>query len=181
VARYSADGVLDPTFGATQLVPGIVTTDIDSKANFGNALLIQGNGKIVTVGHAHVDFSAGTSDISLVRYNTDGTLDASFIGDLGLGNPNPGIVTTDLGGFDNAFSIAFQATTGKFIVSGNSGSGGLNGAAVLRYNATDGSLDNTFGANGGVIAPPIVGPSFISSGNAVVVQTDGNIVVAGYD
>jgi uncharacterized delta-60 repeat protein len=170
VARYSADGVLDPSFGTA----GIVTTDIDFKANFGSALLVQPDQKIVTVGHANVDFAADTSDISLVRYNTaDGTLDQTF----GTG----GITVTDLGGFDNALSIALQGS--KFIVAGNSGSRGLSGVAVLRYNA-DGSLDNTttFGAGGlGVAAPPLVGPSITASGSAVVVQPDGNIVVAGYD
>lgn len=170
VLRYNTDGQLDTTFGGT----GIVTTDIDFKANFGNALLIQpADQKIVTVGHANVNFSTDTSDISLVRYNTNGTLDVTF----GPTQTVPGIVTTDLGGFDNAFSIALQA--GKFIVAGNSGSGGLASVAVLRYNA-DGSLDSTFGTSG-VVAPPPVGPSFISSGNGVVVQPGGNIVVAGYD
>jgi uncharacterized delta-60 repeat protein len=184
VVRYNngdginTDGTLDTTFGGT----GIVTTDIGFAANFGSALLIQADGKIVTAGHASVNFDADTSDISLVRYNTNGTLDTNFVGPINNPNP-PGIVTTDLGGFDNALSIAFQATTGKFIVAGNSGSHGLTGVAVLRYNA-DGSLDSTsnFGAGGGgVAAPPVVGPSIVASGNAVVVQGDGNIVVAGYD
>jgi uncharacterized delta-60 repeat protein len=179
VARYSVDGVLDPTFGVTQPVPGIVTTDIDFRANFGSALLVQSDQKIVTVGHANVDFAADTSDISLVRYNTDGTLDSTF----GPTQPVPGIVITDLGGFDNALSIALQPplTGTQLIVAGNSGSHGLSRVAVLRYNA-DGSLDNTFGPTlMGVAAPPLVGPSITASGSAVVVQPDGNIVVAGYD
>jgi len=67
----------------------------------------------------------------------------------------------------------------KFIVAGNSGSRGLSGVAVLRYTA-NGSLDSTFGTSG-VAAPPLVGPSITASGSAVVVQPDGNIVVAGYD
>jgi uncharacterized delta-60 repeat protein len=128
---------------------------------------------------SHSSVSGNTSDISLVRYNTNGTLDPNFVGPINNPNP-PGIVTTDLGGFDNALSIAVQST-GKLIVTGNSGSRGLSGVAVLRYN-TDGSLDGTFGTSvPGLTAPPMVGPSITASGSAVVVQPDGNIVVAGYD
>jgi hypothetical protein len=113
------------------------------------------------VGHANVTGNA--SDISLVRYNANGTLDTTFVGPNG--NPNlPGIVTTDLGGrFDNAFSVALQspaaATTG-ILVSGNTGSGGFSQALVLRYN-TDGTLDTTFGPPNGFVVPPLFGPSNI--------------------
>ena len=94
-----------------------------------------------------------------------------------------GIVTTDLNGqFDNAFSVALQtpaATPTNILVSGNTGSNGFSRAVVLRYTST-GALDTTFNSNGFSIAP-LVGPSNIGSGNAVVLQSTPGIVVAGYD
>jgi len=167
VLRYTADGTLDTTFGGT----GIVSTDINSLGNFGNAVAIQVDGKIVVAGHANVNFAADASDISLVRYLTDGTLDTGF----GAGT---GIAIATLVGFDNALSVALQAD-GKIVVSGNTGSGGFTQTVVLRYNP-NGTADTTFGFQG-LVVPPLVGPSNISSGNAVFVQSDGKIVVAGYD
>jgi uncharacterized delta-60 repeat protein len=178
VLRYSAAGGLDTTFGTS----GIVTTDIGMSNNFANAVAVQSDDKIVVAGHANLNINAGTSDISLVRYNADGALDTSFVGPNSNPNP-PGIVTTDLnGGFDNAFSVALQtpaATPTNILVSGNTGSGGLSQAVVLRYTST-GALDTTFNSNGFSILP-LSGPGNIGSGNAVVLQSTLGIVVAGYD
>jgi len=180
VLRYSADadGILDATFGTA----GIVTTDINNgSVNFANAVVVQVDDKIVVAGHANVNINGGTSDISLVRYNADGTLDTTF----NATGTVPGIVTTDLnGGFDNAFSVALQtplAATTNILVSGNTGAGGFSQMAVLRYN-NDGSPDTTFGPTStGVVIVSLVGPSNIASGNAVALQTNLGIVVAGYD
>jgi len=176
VLRYNTGGTLDTGFGPSG-ANGIVVTDINATLNFGNAVAVQSDDKIVIAGHANVNFASDTSDISLVRYNLDGTLDLSF-------NPTsltPGIVTTDLGGFDNTFSVALQspaAANTAILVSGNTGSGGFSQATALRYN-TDGSPDMSFG-NGGVVVAPIFGPSSFASGNTVLQSTLG-IVVMGYD
>jgi uncharacterized delta-60 repeat protein len=184
VVRYNTDGTLDTSFNAAGTRPGVVVTDINLLGNFGNAVAIQGDGKIVVAGHANVNFSIDASDISLVRYNADGSLDINFLDpNSNINNNPPGIVTTDLGGFDNALSVALQVD-GKIVVSGNIGAAGFTQTAVLRYNP-GGSPDTTFGPtqNGNVIVQ-LAGPSNIASGNAVALQTIGtsvNIVVAGYD
>ena len=169
--RYNnADGALDATFG----VGGIVQTDIGTGNNFANSIVLQPDGKIVVTGHANVNFSLDTSDIALLRYDANGVLETTF-GETGQN----GKVVTTLGGFDNAFSVALQADL-KIVVSGNTGSAGsVVSVAVLRYNP-DGKIDNTFG-RGGLVATSGTGPSAIASGNAVLVQADGGIVVAGYD
>jgi uncharacterized delta-60 repeat protein len=168
--RYNTDGTLDTTFGSAG--NGIVITDIASGNNFSNAIALQpADGKIVVAGHANVNFSADTSDVALLRYNPNGTLDTATFG-------AQGIVVTDLGGFDNAFSIALQAT-GEIVVSGNTGSAGsVTRVTVLRYGA-GGTLDPAFGT-GGIVTTSATGPSTIASGNAVLMQS-GGIVVAGYD
>jgi uncharacterized delta-60 repeat protein len=175
VLRYGTNGALDTAFGG--VAGGIVTTDINNGSiNFANAIALQSDDKIVVAGHANVNFNNDTSDISLVRYKADGTLDNTF------GAANSGITTTSLGGFDNAFSVALQtplAVPTNILVSGNTGSGGVSRAFVLRYDST-GAPDLAFGSGGATIAP-VVGPSNFASGNAVVMQTNVGIVVAGYD
>lgn len=175
VLRYGANGALDTTTFGTG---GIVTTNAGG-VDFANAVAVQVDDKIVVVGHANVNFSADASDISLVRYNSDGTLDTTTFGN------GTGIVTTDLGGrFDNAFSVALQSpssTSTGILVSGNTGSGGFSQALVLRYDTT-GALDTTtFNPPNGFAIPPLFGPSNIASGNAVVLQSTLGIIVAGYD
>jgi uncharacterized delta-60 repeat protein len=169
--RYNnTDGALDATFG----VGGIVQTDIGSGNNFANSILLQPDGNIVVAGHANVNFSLDTSDVALLRYSAAGALETTF-GETGQN----GKVVTSLGGFDNAFSVALQADL-KIVVSGNTSSAlSFTSVAVLRYNP-DGKIDNTFGT-GGLVTTSGTGPSTIASGNAVLVQADGSIVVAGYD
>jgi uncharacterized delta-60 repeat protein len=120
--------------------------------------------------------TSAASDISVVRYTKDGVLDTSFNG--------TGVVTTDIGGqFDNAFSVVLQPQTvgnPKILVSGNTSVGAFSETAVLRYNP-DGMLDITFGGNAGLLLIPVIGPSNISSGNALALQADGKILIAGFD
>jgi len=150
VARYNRDGSLDVNFGTG----GTVTTDFGGDLDFGSAVTLQKDGKIVVAGSSDNDFA-------VARYNTDGSVDMSF----GTG----GKVTTDFGGDDNGTGVAIQKD-GKIVVSGGSD----NDFAVARYN-TDGSLDATFGT-GGLVITDFGGSVF---GRAVVLQKDGKIVVAG--
>src|SRR5256885_2746610 len=133
--RYNANGSLDtdPTtgFGAGT---GIVTTDIGSSSNYANAVALQADGKIVVVGNAFVNSFAGTSDIAVLRYNANGSLDTT-----GFGSPN-GYVTTNIGAFDNGFAVAVQPLDGKIVVAGNADDGMGDRLALLR--------DNTGGSPG---------------------------------
>jgi uncharacterized delta-60 repeat protein len=112
LARYNADGSLDPTFGSG----GKVTTDFGGSDDaFGVAL--QADGKIVAAGQ-------GGSDFGLARYNADGSLDPTF----GSGSR----VTTDLGGFEDAIAVALQ-NDGKIVITGQKFSGGFQQFALARY------------------------------------------------
>jgi uncharacterized delta-60 repeat protein len=103
-----------------------------------------------------------TTDIVVIRYNSDGSLDNSFDGD--------GMVVTDFGVTDDiAYSLAIQ-TNGKIVVAGVSN----RNFALVRYNP-NGSLDNTFDGDGKVTTD--FGADDIAY--SVSIQTDGKIVVAG--
>jgi uncharacterized delta-60 repeat protein len=157
LTRYNLDGSLDTTFGNG----GKVLTDFGGFDDaFGVA--VQRNHKLVTVGFTDPGGSGG-ADFAVARYNADGSLDPSF----GAG----GKVTTDFGGVDSADAVAIQ-TDGRIVVAGTGGHGFH--FAVARYNR-DGKLDASFGA-GGMVTTTFATVDF---GNAVDLQRDGKIVVAG--
>jgi uncharacterized delta-60 repeat protein len=160
--RYNSDGTLDTSFG----VDGKVTTAIRAGADdSASSMVVQPDGKIIVSGSTYLD----NQDLALVRYNVDGSLDSTFSGD--------GIATTAFGGFfasqDYGDSVALQAD-GKIVVAGSSKIG-LFKIAVARYNS-DGSLDTSFSGDGRLIT--VIG-SADNRGNAVAIQADGKIVVAG--
>ncbi len=154
LARYLADGSLDPSFGTG----GSVTTDFGSDDE-GKSVALQPDGRIVVAGYSNGNFA-------LARYLADGSLDPSF--------GNGGIVTTDFGAGDVGQSVTLQPD-GRIVVAGYSYIGyGNDDIALARYLA-DGSLDPSFGTGG------IVTTDFGSDdeGKSVALQPDGRIVVAG--
>lgn len=159
VLRYNSDGSLDTTFDAD----GIVTTPIGNESDVCNSIAIQTDGKIVVAGESYIN---STDYITVMRYNSDGSLDTTFNTD--------GIVTTLVGSSAAAKSVAIQ-TDGKIVVGGVSHVGSTWDIAVVRYNS-DGSLDNTFHTDGIVTTPGATGNSRARS---VAIQTDGKIVVGG--
>jgi uncharacterized delta-60 repeat protein len=78
--------VLDATFG----VGGLVTTLVGTKSGTPTALLLQPNGQIVMGGLA----SGGGKHLALVRYNSDGSLDATF-GTGGISLVKPKVLGPD--------------------------------------------------------------------------------------
>ncbi len=162
LARYNTNGSLDNTFDAD----GIVTTTFTGSINdVAHAIVLQSDGKIIVAGSHH---NGTTLDFALARYNTNGSLDNSFDGD--------GMLTTAIGSSDDiAYSIALQ-TDGKIVVAGNSDISSNIDFALARYN-TNGSLDNTFDADGKLTTS--IG--FAQDAAGLAIQTDGKIVIAGSD
>ena len=161
VVRYNSDGSLDSSFNGT----GKVTTPIGSGDELGRAVAIQSDGKIVVAGQSD---NGSDLDFAVVRYNSDGSLDTSFNGS--------GKVTTPISsGRDTGSEVAIQSD-GKIVVAGTSASGTTFDIAVVRYNS-DGSLDTSFNSTGKVTTG--FGGNSFDVGNAVKIQSDGKIVVAG--
>ncbi|HYM00812.1 MAG TPA: delta-60 repeat domain-containing protein [Blastocatellia bacterium] len=164
LARYNSDGSLDPTFGSG----GKVTTDFFGGVDEVFAIALQSNGKIVLAGHANMVNASG-GDFALARYNSDGTLDATF--------NNTGKVTTDFfGDSDAAFDVAID-TNGRIVAAGQAVAAGTGSDfAVVRYNA-DGSLDSTFNHTGKVTTDF---SGAYDEALAMRIQSDGRIVAAGW-
>ena len=160
VVRYTDDGKPDDGFGGD----GIVTTDFAGQADQANSVAVQPDGKIVVAGLAT---TGGTTladgDFALARYNTDGTLDASFDGD--------GLVLTDLGTTADVARAVVIRPDGRIVVAGTAD----GDVALVRY--TDaGEVDTTFGDHGTRVT------DFGSDdfANGVALTGDGHILVAGH-
>lgn len=153
-----APGDLDPSFGAG----GKVATRFAGPGEIARAVVVQPDGKIVVAGRAGVGHQR---DLALVRYNTDGTLDSTF----GV----RGKVRTDLGGSDRVAALVVQPD-GRIVTAGTA----LPGAdfALARYEA-NGDLDASFGT-GGIVRTDFAGG--FDTANALAIQPDGKLVVAGY-
>jgi uncharacterized delta-60 repeat protein len=163
LARYNTDGSLDTTFDSD----GKCTTAITARNSRATSVAIQSDGKIVVAGYA--DVGGPNYDFALARYNPDGSLDITFDGD--------GMLTTSIGtGVDQVYAMAIQAD-GKIVVAGCANMGGQDyDVALARYNA-DGSLDTTFDGDGKLTTAIGAGRE---QANAMIIQSDGKIVVAGY-
>lgn len=151
MARYGADGVLDPAFGSG---------GVQSLMVFVKALGLQADGKLLAAGGLYY----GTLDFAVSRHDADGIPDAGF-------GTDGAVRIAVTGGNDLAHALAQQAD-GKIVIAGPAGSAGTagTGSAVVRL-LGDGSLDATFGSGG--IAPSALTVS------SVGVQPDGKVVVAG--
>jgi uncharacterized delta-60 repeat protein len=104
VARYTSNGVLDTTFsgdGKTQI-------DFGSCCQSAYQVLLQSNGKIVTVGYANTESS--DSDFLVARLNPRGSLDATF----GVG----GKVRTSFGDLNGGANGAALQSDGKIVAVG---------------------------------------------------------------
>lgn len=156
---WAAPGDLDTSFDTD----GIVVTDVagNGSPDDGRAVALQPDGKILVAGTTNLSFS-------LVRYQTDGSLDASF------GNNGSVVTSINIGG-DTAFALAVQPD-GKILVAGTSITT-RNEFAVVRYDP-DGSLDTSFDGDGMVTTPIGLGSGAIAY--AIALQADGKIVLAGY-
>jgi uncharacterized delta-60 repeat protein len=152
LARFAADGTLDPTFGTG----GLVTTSLGPGPGIGNAVAIQPDGRIVVAGRAG-------GALLLARYEPDGSLDHSF--------GTEGFVTRDFSaGPDIAYALAIQPG-GRIVVAGRAAD-----AVLLTRFEPNGSPDMRFGRAGGTITEVSRDDDV---GRGVAVRDGGEIVVVG--
>jgi uncharacterized delta-60 repeat protein len=158
----AAPSGLDPTFGSS----GRVSTPVGGNGH-GEAVVIQPGGGIVTAGWRSTP--AG-NDFALTRHDATGQLDDSFGTD--------GIATTDLDGDDDEAYDAALTPDGGIVAVGRTDAAGFTKLdfGIVRY-TPGGTPDQGFGA-GGIVRTDILGGG--DQANAVAVQPDGKVVVAGF-
>jgi uncharacterized delta-60 repeat protein len=163
-------GCLDPSFGngGIQYITGLGTGNVGPRD-----MAIQSDGKVVAL----VEGSATSA--TLIRLNTNGSLDNTLAGD-GILETNWHYSSTLPSGYP--FGLAIQVIGGeeRFVVVGSwSVSAGrhtqYNYRRIDRYRA-DGSVDTSFGAGTGTVLLNIG-----SGAQDVAIESDNKIVVVGGD
>jgi uncharacterized delta-60 repeat protein len=172
VARYNGDGTADDNFSSG----GMATTPLGFAGAEANAVALQPDGMILVVGTAYSHGSANDT-LFVARFTSSGVLDSSF--------GTAGVTTTQVGtGASGAAALALQPD-GRIIVAGTAFSNGAtdDDFAIVRYKSS-GRLDADFGS-GGVVTTDFSssdpgGGASLDRAGAVALQTDGQIVVAGF-
>jgi uncharacterized delta-60 repeat protein len=151
VARLRANGVLDPDFDGDgrKTLPGMTTA---------SAVVVQPDRKILVAG-----YPPDHAEMMVMRLNPDGTPDPTLGGD--------GTATIDFGDQDDFCNAMALQPDGKIVLAGYA-AGGI--VAVARLNS-DGSPDGTFSTDGRAT----IDFGDVTFGNAVALQKNGRIVVAG--
>lgn len=153
-------GELDNTFGTG----GKVMTTVGSSTDVAQALTLQEDGKLLAAGFS--DSSGSGRDVALVRYEADGSLDATF--------GNAGKVVSTIGTATDTAQEVLVQPDGKIVVGGGAFAGFNCDSAVLRY-TPEGQLDTAFDRDGRAVADI----SFCDYINDMVLLPDGDVVTAG--
>ncbi|MEO7801939.1 MAG: delta-60 repeat domain-containing protein, partial [Ginsengibacter sp.] len=165
LARFNIDGLIDESFGRH----GIVTTDFNGLDDAATSICLQQNGRIIVggIGTSFVNYGGNSNVYNMVmaKYNSDGSLDKTFNSTGLVWAPNNYLTLTDFS------TVVMPQTDGKIIGTRSTDEYGL---VMIRFN-NDGRIDNSFTLNTKLQTPD---STFIAK--AVVIQTDGKIVIGGY-
>jgi uncharacterized delta-60 repeat protein len=161
LARVSADGILDTSFGTG----GKVLIDFGLPSH-SHSVAVQIDGNIVVTGETYTTADGGL--FATARVLPNGAFDTSF----GTG----GKVTQTLGSGANAHSLVLQSD-GRILLGGyaaltDTGKAGLIVSRLL----SNGTPDASFGTNGYSTASIGMGNNFC---HALMQQSDGKIILAG--
>ena len=160
VMRVNSDGTLDKSFGSK----GISIYDNSNREDYGRAIAIQTDGKIVVTARSTGD---STSIAIILRYNGNGTLDTTF--------GTNGVVRYEGGQGNDGFRDVVIQADGKIVVSGYTKNASGFDVLTARYNVK-GLLDNAFGTSGVVTYDGGYGNN---GARGIAIQSDGKIVVSG--
>lgn len=175
IARYTADGSLDESFGngANGVPKGITDISLGEMDDFATTVALQPDGHIV-VGGYHM--AGNNTDMVALRVKPDGTPDEKF------GDAKNGIVTISLGGGNEDVRGIAVTPEGKIVLAGNSSGKDGSNIVVVRLNA-DGTPDKSFAPGSGASVPGGFNAVALGIGQDVVddmaLDAQGRIVLVG--
>lgn len=183
LVAYTSAGALDTSFdGNGGSGNGKVITDFGSDDDFAMAIRITAGPKILVAGGTD-PLGTDVGDFALARYSAStGVLDTTF-GPGTDGKQTVSFSSNPSGGNGDYATALTTDGTGRIVVAGFAGPG--NGDfGVARLDATTGALDNTLDTDGKqTVTTPGSGNTINSQDqcNAVTVQADGKILLAGQE
>ncbi len=104
IARYNSNGVQDAAFGRR----GLATVNFGSSGQTVHSILLQPDGKLVTVGFS--DNESSDSDFLVARINSNGSLDSTF--------GTAGEVRTSFGDLNGGANAGLLQANGKIVAVG---------------------------------------------------------------
>jgi uncharacterized delta-60 repeat protein len=162
VTRLNPDGSTDDTFATS----GSYLHDFNGESDFLNDIEVLPNGKILVCGAASI--TAANTEVLLMQFNSDGTLDITF----GSGS---GYVITDIGDYEDYSNAMDVLDDGSIVVAGNTSDGLTISGLVMKFDS-NGNPDLNFDSDGMLV---------LNTGNGshdfhdVKVAPNGNIICAG--
>lgn len=176
VARLNHDGSFDAGFdGPSGSANGRFLLPIGASDGYATSAVIQSDGRIVLAGHC---WDGSYFDFCVARLNTNGSLDATFVGPSG--NGNGGFLVPVGARYDYARSVGLQSD-GKIVLAGNCYNEDSNhDFCLVRLTAT-GALDTSFNGpsgngNGKFLLPVGLNQDYA---RALALQPDGKIILSG--
>ncbi|MGL5005201.1 MAG: hypothetical protein ACRDAM_19845 [Casimicrobium sp.] len=173
-----ASGLCANLYAQTTPVPGSLDTTFNGTGKITNVNIgaddsawktaLQADGKIVVLGECVV---GANNNFCFARFNTDGSLDTSFVGPNGTGAGKFSLSLSS--GSDYGFALAIQSD--QKIVAAGGCVGSNEDTCIVRLN-TDGSRDTSFGNNGKV---SLALSATTDKAYAIAIQSDDKIVVGG--
>lgn len=173
LARYNQDGSLDRSFdGDGKVLTNFVTASQEGAMS----IVIDQRNNIVAGGYATLN---GRNQFALARYTQNGRLDPSF--------HNDGRILTDINTTSEMIHAITITRRNRILAVGEAGAHrnpSLGSApartrfALVQYNY-NGQLDNTFDGDG-ILATSLSRGSLSEGAKAVVTDSSGKIIVAGY-
>ena len=163
IARYTANGSLDPSFNGS----GVTGTTFGSNREYLSAIALQSNGEIIAGGNVF-GAQSSYSELAFARFNVDGSIDNSF------GTSGQTLDPMGSNDYDYLYFLTI-APNGQIFSGGYTLSNNLGSFSLVILNPS-GSLDSSFAADGNLL--------FYYPGNDIgyltpMVQNNGKIVVNG--
>jgi uncharacterized delta-60 repeat protein len=166
VARYTASGDLDSSYGAG----GVRKFSVAPGAEFVRSMVVDSSGRALVGGFVAATDGSDETDVFVVRLTASGAIDTTFGG-------GDGIVLIDRSNHDRGGALAISGK--RILVAGGidtEGSWGLLWTVFALNSAGD--PDNTFSGDGQASVPVAKVGSYDSLRD-IAVQTDGKIVLGG--
>ncbi len=165
-AMYAQPGTIDKSYGTDNTG----TVSVLSQLSLNSSVMQPDNKLVLGVS----GLSTETEQYILIRHNKDGSVDTSFGIDGKSVIAIDDLIETVL--FDGGLNAAAVQPDGKIVATGNIASNIFNGNILVVRVLPDGTPDESFGSHGRIITDF----DYITAVTDVTVQTDGKILVSGY-
>lgn len=159
IMRYSADGIIDSTFGTN----GIIDIDFFDGNEFVSTLEVLPDDRFLVAGYGFLD---GDSDFFVARYLANGLIDNSF-GMNGLARFDLDEKQQTLG------ALAIDANGDLILVGWHLGT--VETDALIVKLTSNGLIDSSFDSDGYLVVNYGINDQF----NDVIIESDGSILAVG--